>query len=75
MAYAFRYLTAEQQAEIKAQAVRKPAVAAPNEALLRAWESDLAAHQALVAIKTGDEKRPHADAIKVLEAALSKTPQ
>ena len=72
MAYTFRYLTAAEQAQIKADAVKKPADVIPDESLLRAWEADLAAHQALEAASTGDQKKAHADAIKALEAALTK---
>lgn len=72
MAYTYRYLTAAEQAEVKAQAVKKPTAVAPDESLLRAWEADLAAHQALEAAATGEDKKPHSDAIKALEAALTK---
>lgn len=74
MAYAYRYLTAAEEKDIKAQATAKPGPPVPDEGMLRAWEADLAAHRALLAAKTGDDRKPHADAIAALETALSAAP-
>lgn len=74
MSYAFRYLSATQQSDIKRKATAKPADPVPDESMLRAWEADLAAHQALAASKSGEDRKPHEDAIATLEAALTKTP-
>lgn len=75
MAYTFKYLSADEQAKVKADATKKPVGPAPNESMLRAWEADLAAHQALAASKTGEDRKPHDDAIATLEAALNKAPR
>lgn len=74
MAYTYRFLTAEQRTEIGKRATTPPAATPPDEALQRAWEADLAAHQALLAAAKDDEaKARHGDAIKTLATALAAT--
>ncbi len=75
MAYQFRFLSAADVKDAKAKATAAPAEPVVDEGLLRAWEADLAAHQALAASKTGDDRKPHDEAVAALEAALSKAPK
>lgn len=72
MAYTYRFLTAEQRAEIGKRATTPPAATPPDEAVQQAWEADLAAHQALLAAATdADAKARHGEAIRALETALT----
>jgi hypothetical protein len=72
VAYTFRFLTAEQRSEIGERATAPPAETAPDEVTLRAWEADLAAHQALLAAAKDDEQKSHhVKAVKALETALT----
>lgn len=73
MAYTFRFLTAEQRTAVAERAATPAPSVAPGEGLQRAWEADLAGHQALLATATDDDtKTRHAEAVKALEQALTK---
>ena len=73
MPYTFRFLTEQQRQDIASRATLPPQAAVPDEAMQRAWEADLAAHQALLAAaKDNDSKARHGEAVKQLEQALTK---
>jgi hypothetical protein len=73
-AYTFRHLDAAERDRIGKAATAPPATPAVDEAMQQAWEADLAAHQALHKAATTDEDKAwHADAIRTLVAALTKT--
>jgi hypothetical protein len=73
-AYAFRHLTAAERDRIGKAATTPPAPPVVDDAMQRAWEADLAAHQAMHKAATTDEdKARHAEAIQTLVAALTKT--
>jgi hypothetical protein len=73
MAYTYRFLTAEQRTEIGKRTTTPPAASPPDEALQRAWEPDLAAHQAVLSAANDDEtKVRHGEAVNVLEKSLEK---
>lgn len=72
MALAYRHLTAEQKAAVDADVQRRTAPpAAPNDALVAAWEADHYAHSLLLAAATDEaEQEQHRAAIKTLEQAV-----
>jgi hypothetical protein len=73
-AYTFRRLNAAERDRIGKAATAPPAAPVVDEAMQRAWEADLAAHQAMHKAATSDEDRErHAEAIRTLVAALTKT--
>lgn len=75
MPYTYRFLTAKERAEIASRVTTQPdPPSPPGEPQLRAWEAELAAHQALLKVAEDDDaKREHADAIKVLESVLTES--
>ena len=75
MAWTYKYLSPAVIAKIKADAIKVAVPFVFDAALLRAWEADLAAHEALRDSKTtAAGKKPYEDAIKVLEKALADAP-
>jgi hypothetical protein len=72
-AYTFRHLNAAERDRIGKAATTPPVPPVVDDAMQRAWEADLAAHQAMHKAATTDEdKARHADAIRTLIAALTK---
>jgi hypothetical protein len=75
-AYTYRHLDARERDRIGKAATTPPAPPVVDDAMQRAWEADLAAHQAMLAAATTDEdKSRHVEAIRTLIAALTKTPR
>jgi hypothetical protein len=75
-AYTFRHLDAAERDRIGKAATTPPAPPVADDAMQRAWEADLAAHQAMHKAATSDEaKARHAEAIRTLVAALTKSPR
>lgn len=73
MAYAYRFLTVTEQRAVR-EYVAVPQAAPDEVGRLRALETELVVQRALLAAKTGDDRKPHAAAIATLEAALNDAP-
>jgi hypothetical protein len=73
-AYTYRHVSAAERDRIGKAATTPPAPPVVDDAMQRAWEADLAAHQAMHKAATTDEdKARHAEAIRTLVAALTKS--
>lgn len=72
MAYAYRFLNADDKADIDSR-ILEQAKSAVTHDLRRAWEQDHYAHALLAeAAADPDEKQAHLDAMATIEAALAE---